>query len=953
MKTLTLTLITICALIAWTNVLAIERVHTGPGSEGVAINSRTQIAVVTSKSYAELGKQPVDTGTLSIIDLKTKQVIDTIEVGGVPVGPAINEETNTVVFSDKANNAVVILDLASGVETARIPVGENPSCVDVDAEHNLAVVASVDDSKVYVIDLAAANIKHTIEVGAQPVCMHWSINPNNMTAIVANMGADTLTVVDIQNGSVLKTIPVSGPSSGASLNPQTNTAVVPLLDNTTVIVDLNSGTVTHTVSVGDYPVCSVIDERTNVAFISNYVGGSVSAIDLNTGMLISTFEGVGEGPTCMAVDATQNLLLVTNHGGDTALIKLDDITVADVIAEEASGKIVGTIPIGAGPFGVTVNPYTRVAINANYGDGTASVIDLTTLKVTDTIEIGGAPSGPDVNPYTNIAVFANEVVEDAGLGENHVVSIVDLTTGEVKTHIPVGEESFPICVNIDAVRNIVVVPLRGRNQVLVIDLETEEVIHTIPVGMTPMCMHWCINPYTNQAIVANMDENTLSVLDLEQGVEIQRIPVGAVPVGASLNPYTNIAVVPNLGSNDVSVVDLTKGEVIGTIPVGAEPNCSVIESSLNFALISNALDDTVSVIDLNTMSVVDTITVGVYPTCLAIDETTMTALVTNTNSNDLTIIDLTKIATATEDYSRTFFLQLESGLNMISLPLKSITQRTARDLMNEIGATVAIKLDTKRSRFVGFTETDAGDGFTIEGGQGYIVNVKESKVVPFVGAAWTNEPPVEAAPPLATDSTWAFVVSGALNSPNDKPNFDGYAIQTKNLRTGDITMDIVSKSGYFALASADLSQKSIIQAGDKVEIIARDASGDVVAKVVRTIDADNIGKAYLNVNLKLGEMIPSQTVLLQNYPNPFNPETWIPYQLQESAKVMIRVYNTTGGLVRTLNLGQKASGYYLGRTQAAYWDGKNNAGEKVASGIYFYQINAGDFSATRRMLVVK
>jgi len=544
-----------------------------------------------------------------------------------------------------------------------------------------------------------------------------------------------------------------------------------------------------------------------------------------------------------------------------------------------SDKIVGTIPIGAGPFGVTVNPYTRVAVTSNTGDGTASVIDLTTLKVTDTIEIGGAPSGPDINPYTNIAVFANEVVADAGLGENHVVSIVDLTTGEVKKHIPVGEESFPVCVNIDSVRNIVVVPLMGKNEVLVIDLETEEIIHTIPVGVEPMCMHWCINPYTNQAVVANMGENTLSVLDLEQGVEIQKIPVGAVPVGASLNPYTNIAVVPNLGSNDVSVVDLTKGEVITIIPVGAEPNCSVIEPTMNLALVSNSASDTVSIIDLNTMSVVDTITVGVYPGCLAIDEVTMTALVTNTNSNDLTIIDLKKVSTAMEDYSRTFFLQLESGLNMISLPLKSITRRTARDLMNEIGSTIAIKLDTKRSRFVGFTETDVGDGFPIEGGQGYIVNVKDSKVVPFVGAAWTNEPPVEAAPSLETGSAWAFVVSGALNLPDDKLNSDGYTIQTRNLRTNAITTDLVYSFGYFALAFADLSRKSIIQADDRLEITARDSSGNVVSRVVRTIDADNIRNAYLNVNLKLSEMIPSQTVLLQNYPNPFNPETWIPYQL--------------------------------------------------------------------------
>ncbi len=109
------------------------------------------------------------------------------------------------------------------------------------------------------------------------------------------------------------------------------------------------------------------------------------------------------------------------------------------------------------------------------------------------------------------------------------------------------------------------------------------------------------------------------------------------------------------------------------------------------------------------------LSVGVQPGCFAIDETMMTALVTNTGSNDVTIIDLKKIPTATEDYSQTFFINLESGLNMISLPLEPLTQRTARDLMNEIGATMVIKLDAQRSRFDGFTETGSGDGFPLGG----------------------------------------------------------------------------------------------------------------------------------------------------------------------------------------------------------------------------------------------
>ena len=100
-------------------------------------------------------------------------------------------------------------------------------------------------------------------------------------------------------------------------------------------------------------------------------------------------------------------------------------------------------------------------------------------------------------------------------------------------------------------------------------------------------------------------------------------------------------------------------------------------------------------------------------------------------------------------------------------------------------------------------------------------------------------------------------------------------------------------------------------------------------------------------------LTPKKTMLLPNYPNPFNPETWIPYQLSEAAEVSIRVYDVTGNLVRSLDLGHQGPGFYHSRSEAAYWDGKNNLNERVASGIYFYHIQTGAFSATRRMLILK
>ena len=99
--------------------------------------------------------------------------------------------------------------------------------------------------------------------------------------------------------------------------------------------------------------------------------------------------------------------------------------------------------------------------------------------------------------------------------------------------------------------------------------------------------------------------------------------------------------------------------------------------------------------------------------------------------------------------------------------------------------------------------------------------------------------------------------------------------------------------------------------------------------------------------------VPKETVLLPNYPNPFNPETWIPYQLAIPADVSISIYAADGKLVRTLNLGHQSAGIYHQRSRAAYWDGRNTQGEPVASGVYFYTLTAGEFTATRKMLIRK
>jgi len=152
-------------------------------------------------------------------------------------------------------------------------------------------------------------------------------------------------------------------------------------------------------------------------------------------------------------------------------------------------------------------------------------------------------------------------------------------------------------------------------------------------------------------------------------------------------------------------------------------------------------------------------------------------------------------------------------------------------------------------------------------------------------------------------------------------------------------------AGAPALTQRDIKPGSL-QASD-VHRWIRDA---------KAANADPAGIAALErllAALTRVEAPPEKTVLLANYPNPFNPETWIPYQLSEAAEVTVTIHSSDGKLVRTLELGQMPAGAYSDKERAAYWDGRNAQGEPVASGVYFYTLTAGDFSATRKMVIRK
>ena len=211
----------------------------------------------------------------------------------------------------------------------------------------------------------------------------------------------------------------------------------------------------------------------------------------------------------------------------------------------------------------------------------------------------------------------------------------------------------------------------------------------------------------------------------------------------------------------------------------------------------------------------------------------------------------------------------------------------------------------------------------------------------------------------------------------------------ERLTTGDVNRDGVVSILDLILVARQLGKR--VPAGSAVDVngdgvvsildlirVAQGIAGSPAAPSVGTENVDAatieawIAQARLeddgslafkqgieNLQNLLASLIPEETALLANYPNPFNPETWIPYQLAKSAEVTLTIYDMNGKMVRHLALGHQAAGMYRSRSRAVYWNGRNQLGEFVTSGLYFYTLTvrsetrAGEFTATRRMLILK
>ena len=199
-----------------------------------------------------------------------------------------------------------------------------------------------------------------------------------------------------------------------------------------------------------------------------------------------------------------------------------------------------------------------------------------------------------------------------------------------------------------------------------------------------------------------------------------------------------------------------------------------------------------------------------------------------------------------------------------------------------------------------------------------------------------------------TGATFNYVLP--LSVTNGSINGGATSISINTGNTDSNTLTVTRTAGTTAAVTVNIGTLPIPSE-------TRDSRGHTGYALVKSEDLPlevivAVGNAPTSVKNNTPQL-PEETALLPNFPNPFNPETWVPYQLSKSADVTLTIYNMRGVVVRELKLGHQSAGVYTRRSRAIHWDGRNMFGEKVAAGVYFYTLTAGDFTATRKMLIAK
>ncbi len=308
-------------------------------------------------------------------------------------------------------------------------------------------------------------------------------------------------------------------------------------------------------------------------------------------------------------------------------------------------------------------------------------------------------------------------------------------------------------------------------------------------------------------------------------------------------------------------------------------------------------------------------------------------------------------------------ITLHPGQNLVGIPLRDSRITRVSDLftLDGIGDNGPMVVVSDNGAFKIVARAGDDGDIPITGGQSFILTARQTATVAISGEAWTNVSEAAAAPLVTRkgikvgDTTPVLGLRGSVVDKETGLKVDGFRITVKNLSTGRAVTGMTTDEGVrYRLTVVDIETGRAAMIGDTLEISVQSPNPFIGVKSLQyTVTAEDVRQSWIQLPALVAYEIPAETELLANYPNPFNPETWIPYRLAEDAFVALTIYDGAGQVVRTLDVGYQIAAIYENRSKAIYWDGRNEVGETVASDVYFYHLSAGDYSATRKMLIIK
>ncbi len=713
------------------------------------------------------------------------------------------------------------------------------------------------------------------------------------------------------------------------------------------------------------------------------------AEEVTMGDALTVFVGSGKDATMLRVDVSADMILMEDDESVTVTVELRDEDGNDVPATEDMDVDLES-DSATGSFMVDGVEMDVVTITAGTSSAMASYTDSTVGKATITASSGTLTAGTatvtvttDVVEITSAAFTiadSDGVAKDVARDGDTVT--VTARANPNKTVTVMIETIFAAAVNMDESP----AGTYTRSYTLAAGTQDGTYAITVSIGDVPPESVGSVTVDNTAPTITDPSASPEMVADGEM-VTISAMVDGAISVMADVSMLDTEA-------DSVELTDADgDGTYIGMHMISADnaaTNGAQLITVTATDAAGNSADATTSVTLQNSISFTSTLPAGISLFHVPLAEegldtvgdlrtklgANVNLLITydgttwNSRSDDVMITATLGILVSLSAETTVTFegqpwadttVTLAAGSNLIGLPVDVEGVDMISDIMGIFDQDVVSSIIVSSGGEFQLVAAagDAADG-PVAGDAAYLVIASAAGSATLSGEGWSNDGTTGAAPIALVgytvdNQTPALNVHGSVVDEITGLTREGFRVKVKNLSTKSALSHITDEAtdGY-DMTFVDLADSYAARVGDVLEITADSPSPLIGVQPVRHIvTVDDVKNSLIQLEDLIAYEIPAETELLRNYPNPFNPETWIPYHLSEDADVSLTIYDVNGALVRDIDVGHQTAAKYDTRSKAIYWDGRNRFGEQVASGIYFYSLSAGDFSATRRMVILK